>query len=186
MKLSILIPTLYSRSELFIELVNNLEEQIKTCNAENEVEIISLPDNGELTIGDKRNELIGRAKGEYVCFFDDDDEPSKDYVNQILNSLVGNPDCCSLTGVITFDGENPRVFEHSIDNKEYFEKDGIYYRPPNHLNAIKKVIAINYTFKPVNHGEDTDYSTRMCADNILQSEAKIEGVIYHYKFKPNK
>ena len=68
MKLSILIPTLFSRKEKFCNLMTILSSQ-----ANDEVEVVINRDNGEKSIGEKRNELLKEATGEYVCFVDDDD-----------------------------------------------------------------------------------------------------------------
>lgn len=183
-KLSILIPALIGRREKFNYLHKMLSEQ-KT----DEVEILVFEDSGEKTIGEKRNELMRWAKGEYVCFVDDDDEVSSDYVSKILEAIKMNPDCCSLTGVYTVNGNNPEIFEHSLKYKEWKTTIGDYpkyERPPNHLNVIKKEIAIKYSFIPVSHGEDHDWSQRIANDQALKTESIIEGVIYHYKHITNK
>jgi|SRR3990167_7922771 len=187
MKLSILIPSLISRaSEL-----NNLREKITRQCAENnlydDVEIISSVDNGELTIGEKRNELLQRAKGEYVCYIDDDDDISNEYLKLIFNKI--RPDCCSLTGVITWDGERSEIFEHSIKYREYKTNEtGIpkYERYPNHLNVIRTDIAKQFKFPEINHGEDTDFATQIFKSGLLKTESVISEILYHYKFKQNK
>jgi len=40
-----------------------------------------------MTIGAKRNQLLHRAKGDYVAFVDDDDLVSSDYVNKVLSAV---------------------------------------------------------------------------------------------------
>lgn len=188
-KLSILIPTLESRKSVYTDLRKEFHNQIAECEAFDSVEVLSVSDNGEMRIGEKRNCLLNLIRGEYFCFFDDDDEPSKDYIKKILEAIKTNPDCCSLYGVYTVNGENPELFEHSLRYKEW--KTNVtecpkYERPPNHLNVIKTEIGINYKFIPVNHGEDCDWSMRIAKDEVLKTESVIEGVIYHYKHITNK
>ena len=133
-KLSILICSLESRRAL----CNNLKLQLKEQKNE-AVEVIIYEDKGELSIGEKRNKLLKRAKGEYVCFIDDDDEISKNYINLALEGIKLGVDCCSLRGVITWDGSNSEIFEHSIKYDEYKTNDTgaiRYERYPNHLNVI--------------------------------------------------
>ncbi len=185
-KLSILIPTIPSRAESFRTLYDNLTAQSFGLP----VEICVNLDNNEKTIGEKRQELLEMSKGQYVCFIDDDDDVSKDYVQKILKAIEQEPDCTSLTGVITWDGINPEIFEHSIKYDTYKTNPKgspvIYERFPNHLNPIKRSIAIKYTFLPKNHGEDTLWASEIHKSGELKHEVKIDGVLYYYKFKPNK
>jgi glycosyltransferase involved in cell wall biosynthesis len=150
------------------------------------VEVLTHEDNGELDIGAKRNILLNRASGDYLCFIDDDDRISVDYVDQILNGIKENPDCCSLVGEITFNGKDPKMFVHSIDYNEYFEKNGVYYRPPNHLNAIRSDIAKKFVFPSLNHGEDTDWALQIRDANVLKKESKIQKTIYYYDYITEK
>lgn len=175
-KFSILICTLESRKHLLERLMKVLEPQIT-----DDVEIIVKSDNGEMAIGKKRNMLLDEANGQYVAFVDDDDLVSTDYVRKVLAAIVGNPDCCGLQGIITFQGQSPRTFIHSLKYKEWFEKNQVYYRCPNHLNPVKRELALQVKFPESNHGEDRDYSTRLFP--LLKNEYYISGVIYHYLYE---
>ncbi len=187
MKLSILIPSLISRAEQLNILRQELNRQ--AIDYAGKVEILTYTDNGEESIGRKRNELLDRAYGEYVCFIDDDDEVSKDYISKVMEAIKWTPDCCSLIGCRTVDGENPEIFEHSIRYKEYkTNKVGAvtYERYPNHLNVIKSSIAKKFRFPEISYGEDTDWATQIFESGLLKQEIEIKGVIYHYQFKSNK
>ena len=185
MKLSILIPSLHSRTDIFCNLINELHKQ-KT----NEVEIISLIDSGEMSIGEKRNELVKCAKGEYIAFVDDDDSISLNYISHLLEGIESGVDCCSLRGVITWDGIRPEIFEHSIKYNEYktnISGEAITYeRYPNHLNCIKSSIVKQFKFPEINHGEDTDFATQIFQSGLIKTEHFIDEVIYHYQYKSNK
>lgn len=187
MKLSILIPSLASRNKQLEELRLEIQKQELVYGLSGKVEVLTHVDNGELTIGQKRNELMKRAKGEYVCFVDDDDMLSKNYLKLIFEKIM--PDCCSLTGVITWDGNNPELFVHSLKYKEYKTNDHNnpkYERYPNHLNVIKRSIASKYKFPSINHGEDTDFATQLFNSGDIKNEAEIKDILYYYKFKTNK
>jgi glycosyltransferase involved in cell wall biosynthesis len=186
-KLSILIPTIESRKILLMNLLGELHKQ--TINYPGNVDVLT--ETGSGTIGAKRNKLLERATGEYICFIDDDDEVSKDYIPEILKAIESKPDCVSLRGVITWDGANPEIFEHSIKYNGYvthtIPKGGIKYeRYPNHLNAIKSEIAKQFKFPETNHGEDTDWATQVFKSGLLKKEVYIDKVLYNYKFIPNK
>lgn len=164
----------------------SLRQQIVTYKLEGKVEILVEVDEGEETIGAKRNKLLQRAAGKYVAFIDDDDSISDDYLLKVFGGINQNRDCCSLNGIITFDGSNPKVFKHSIDYKKYDEVDGEYLRFPNHLNAIKASIAKQFKFPEKNYSEDTEWATALHESGLLKTEWRIFGTIYFYKYIRNK
>lgn len=182
MKLSILIPSIAGRYYQRTDLLNALKPQLT-----NEVEVITETDRGEMSIGHKRNILLDKAKGDYVCFIDDDDMVVRNYVSLLMEGIDKGVDCCSLMGVITWDGVNPEIFEHSIKYKEYKTApptSGIKYeRYPNHLNCIKSEIAKQFRFLEINHGEDTDWATQIFKSGLLKTEHYINNVLYEYKYK---
>ena len=172
-KLSILTSTLESRSSIFQGLVRTLEAQ---CSRE--VELLANIDNGQKSIGTKRNELLSAAKGNYVVFLDDDDQVSPYYISSILQAIEDKTDCVGMEGIITLRGQKPRKFIHSIKYQDWFEKDEIYYRCPNHLNPLKRSIALEVGFLDISYQEDKDFSFRL--KNKLQTETYIDFPIYFY------
>lgn len=182
MILSILICSLEERKEY----LNRLTEKLKLQNKYEDVEICVYTDNKENSIGTKRNSLLNNAKGKYVCFIDDDDMVSDNYIDLVREGCFTDKDCISLNGVITFDGQNAKQFIHSIKYNSYFEENDIYYRPPNHLNAIKKELVKDIKFEEINYGEDTDWAMKICNLGILKTEHEIQEIIYLYIFNSNK
>lgn len=173
--LSILICSLNDRQKSLSILLSELRRQ-KT----KDIEILVESDGGEMMIGDKRNILLENSSGKYVSFIDDDDDISPDYVSKVLKAIKKEPDCCGLEGTITTNGRRPKKFIHSLQYKKWFEKNGIYYRNPNHLNAIKREIALKVGFSSKSHGEDRDFS--MAVLPYLKTEEYISGPIYFYKY----
>ena len=96
MKLSILILSITDRAEQLKKLTDELDIQIELYNLKDSVEILTEIDNKEKTIGDKRNIVKAKAKGEYICFIDDDDMVSEDYLSEIFIATESNPE------IITF------------------------------------------------------------------------------------
>lgn len=174
-----LIPSLVDRREKLESLEKHLRDQI----GDKAVEVVNMTDEGQMSIGQKRTMLLIMAKGEYVTFVDDDDSVSPDYIDKILKALESKPDCCSMTGRITFSDGYSRPFIHSlrydrwIDDHEKKE----YYRPPNHLNVVRRELALKAGFPFINSGEDRVYSSRLFP--LLNREEWIEGVLYEYKCK---
>ena len=188
-KLSILIPTIPERKEMFDKLKYKLFNQ-KQLFPELMVEVL-FDNRTDVSIGTKRNALLSDSKGEYVAFIDDDDDISDDYLIDIINALESKPDCVSLRGVITWDGTNPEIFEHSLRYPAYVTHtlpvNGIKYeRYPNHLNTIKASIAKQFKFPEINFGEDSDWAKQIHDSGLINTEVYIDKVLYHYLFKPNK
>lgn len=203
--LSILIPTTPDREDFFKNIFKQVHDQ---CHGfcENEYlpygsdtsiqfyrhsnafyELLTFCDNKKYSIGFKRNELMRISKGKYVAFIDDDDRISDNYFNFIIPGMESGADCCSLKGIITEDGQNPLVFEHSIKYKEYkTNHEGMpvrYERFPNHLNCIKSSIAKQFKFPEKNHGEDTDWATQIFKSGLIKTEHYIEEILYYYDWR---
>lgn len=181
MKLSILIPTISKRSSMLSVLLDELSRQ----KGHYEIEVILDRTEGVAT-GIKRNTLLKEATGEYVCFIDDDDAVSHRYLELIFAGIASNPDCLSLVGEMTTNGSNPHRFIHSLKYNSYFEKDGVYYRPPNHLNVIRTDIAKRFEFPAKTFGEDTDWAMQICNARVLKTQVEIDEVLYYYKYVSNK
>jgi glycosyltransferase involved in cell wall biosynthesis len=175
-KLSILIPSLHSRKAVLDELLAVLNPQ-----KVDGVEVVVVPDEGQMSIGQKRNMLLTQSKGEYVAFVDDDDMVPTDYVARILKALETNPDCTSLTGKIVFSDGYSRPFIHSLRYDRWIDdhQGKVYYRPPNHLNAVRREIAVRVGFPPWNSGEDRYFSHHIRP--LLKREEWIDGTLYEYK-----
>jgi hypothetical protein len=184
MQLSILIASTLVRHEMLAKLTAYLRDQMRLYPRE--VELLVEIDDGEISIGEKRQKLLERAVGHFVAFVDDDDWVSHDYVRKILDAIDRQPeaDCVSLRGIITTNGADPRFFDHSIDNPVWEERDGEYKRSPNHLNPVRREIALAVGFPLISFGEDKIYSDGIQAR--IKSEAKTEGVLYHYWYRTKK
>ena len=188
-KLSILICTLPSRVDSFERLKSKLNTQAEENNLQDYIEILSNSDES-ISIGNKRNLLLQESKGLYVCFIDDDDDVADCYLEELSKVVESNKDCASLKGIITWDGERPEIFEHSIKYKEY--KNGlrnqevVYERYPNHLNCIKSEIAKQISFTDTNFSEDTDYANMLFASGLIQTEFTIDKILYYYLYARKK
>ncbi|WP_412070326.1 hypothetical protein [Rubrivirga sp. IMCC43871] len=183
MLLSILIPTLEERAESFAFIHAKLTRQIREGGLEDEVEVLSLVDGGELPTGVKRNLLMEKARGRFVASVDDDDDVHGHYVALIVEAIRATPDvdCVGIQGRVTFREHTSRRFVYSIRYGEYRTRGGVYERPPHHLNPIRADIARQYPFEPVRTSEDSDWALRLSRDGALQTEVFIDDVLYHYR-----
>lgn len=186
-KLSILICTMISRERYLERLIKILKAQRRR-----EVEVIINKDNGEKSIGQKRNELIGKATGEYICFIDDDDIVVDTYIDSILYCInKSSPDVVGFELDYFVDDKLTGKAFHSIKYNSWFEQPDdvnkgqmLYYRNPNHLNPIKSVLIPDKIFPEINNGEDRVYSMSLLP--LLKSEEYIDKSMYRYLFRTNK
>lgn len=184
--LAILICHLPERYDYMKRLSAILDPQLQ----KHKNNVVCLSDDSRYKkIGKKRNDLVQRAieaKAKYFCFIDDDDRVSTNYIDLLMEGIHKDVDCCSLNGIITFDGQNPKPFIHSLKYDYYFEKENVYYRPPNHLNVVRTEIARQFPFPEKNHGEDTEWAMQMCLARVLKTEHEIKQTIYYYDFRSKK
>ena len=178
---SILICALQERVRACNFLLQKLRGQITKVNLASEIEVIKFCDNRERTVGTKRNQLVEKARGKYISFIDDDDDISDDYIRLLYQGLKQDLDCVSLVGLITTNGKNSQRFVHSIQYKEYTKQNGVYYRPPNHLNVTKRDLVINFKFPEKNFSEDFDWSMAISRAGVLKTEARITKPYYFYR-----
>ena len=186
--LSILILTIEGRESLLERLLNEFGRQIKKYGLSDDIEIlISKDKSGEHKIGWKRNLLLSYCNGLWEQFWDDDDMPCEDYLLLAITSLKTNtPDVLALEGIMTTDGVNPRFFHNSLSHLEWFEKNSIFYRPPNHLNPIRSAIAKSFKFQEINEGEDKQWSMDVAKSQVLKTESSIGKPYYFYNYASKK
>lgn len=185
-KISILIPSIVERSDSFKALKFDLQQQRSKLENPLDIQILTLVDNKERSIGFKRNWLVEHAAGEYMCFIDDDDIVHEKYIEILLAATKTGADCCSFIGEYFQDGKFDRLFYHSLKYNRWYDDALGYYRYPNHLNCIKRDLVKDIFFPETNFGEDHNWSTTVHSLGRLQTEAEIPMPIYKYMFKSKK
>lgn len=181
MKLSILIPSLYSRFEFLSKLLACISVQNKVCL--NQTEILINTDNTAKSIGQKRNELLQSANGEYSVFIDDDDTISEDYLLRIFEGINKGVDHIGISMMYKPDNGAHKLVKCSRDYA-WCEKDNIYYRSAQHVCPIKTSIAKQVVFPLTNFGEDKVFSDLI--NPLIKTEHLIDTPIYFYNYRSNK
>ena len=124
--LTICIPSLATRAPLLARLLACLGRQPRA----GDVEILIAVDDGQVTTGAKRNQLVAAARGAYVCHVDDDDLVAPDYLACILEAIEVHPGVDAVyvrgqrrivdgaeAGVLTFDyGRPPNANGRIVDD----------------------------------------------------------------------
>lgn len=173
-KLSILIATLGRRNEKFHGLLNQLLPQLDDTLGE--VEVVAYWNNGEKSIGEIRQALLREAKGDYVCFVDDDDMIADDYCIQILNAL--GKDYVGFKVQLYNDGKRMPVSYHSLKYEKWSQDWEGYYRNVTHLNPIRREIALKGKFSRDGAGEDHSWAEMVAP--YTKTENFIDKVLYFY------
>ncbi len=134
-----------------------------------------------VTTGEKRNKLLARAKSDFVCSVDDDDMLDWNYVSRILGAIKENPDIdvVGMEGMLLRPGESQgKLFIHSIENESWSETPEAYLRYANHLNPIKRELALAAGFPHLVFAEDKGFSDRV--KPMLKKQVHLKSPIYFY------
>ncbi len=184
MWLTICIATVPERRAQLEWLLEELYAQI-VRDAPRQVEIVV--DVGTGNIGEKRQRMLERAKGHFVAHIDDDDWVSHDYVVRVVGALRENPDadCTSLVGTMTAFGNLPQKFENDIKYTEWKQEGMTHLRMPNHLNAVKRELALQVGFVSATKGEDHEFSKALRP--LLKKQASTgDAPLYLYYYWPKQ
>lgn len=140
------------------------------------MEILVDGDVGDISIGEKRNNLLKRAKGDYVCFIDDDDMVPDYYVEEILKAIETGPDCVGFNGaIVSQEGKRDLVSYRMGITK--VDRDGQWFRAGiGHLSPVKREIALSAMFPEVNSAEDVEYA------KLIQPKLKTQVVIDRFMY----
>lgn len=213
MKLSILIATMPSREEALADLLkwlgvdhtivewypHELGSLERRSDEAHGVEVLTYKtppydkkDEG-LSYGGKRNVLMAAAKGDYVAFFDDDDQPHPKYIDRILTAIEQRPDVVGFKVACygyANDCKSPEIMEPADVSIRYNgwanDQNGFkYVRFPHHLAPTKREHAMAIGYRG-HRGEDHDYSMRMQASGRLKTEVHIDEFLYIYRFNAKK
>ena len=184
--LSILICTLPERKELYEFIDKKLSKQILDLGVFAKQVEMCTHNSITMTTGAKRNALLEMSQGQFIVFVDDDDDVSDDYVEKIFFTILKHPyiDCIGIEGIITTDGLQQKNWIISIDCKDWYEENDVYFRTPNHISPVRRELALKAGFPDVTYAEDREYSRRLFP--LCKNEAKIKGPLYHYKYISNK
>lgn len=180
MTLSILICSLPERATQCARLVDFLNR-----HNPGGAEILTDPSPRNVPTGQKRNSLIARSSGAYFSFIDDDDEVFDYYIRRMLSAMESSPDVVTFNGWMTTDGGNRKDFTIKLGEK-YEERNGRYYRFPNHLCAFRKEAIRGIQFPNIWVQEDYQWAKAINDRKLLKTEVHIEEPMYHYKFLSKK
>jgi hypothetical protein len=175
--LSVLIPTLFERRAKCEQLKESIREKFARLCPGLRLEIAEAVDNRDQSVGLKRRYLLENAKGKYSAFIDDDDEVTDAYFEDFAACFHAGHDVMRIRGQMS-----EYTFTHSVDyplnGKMYV--DGVFVRPPNHLNPMLNDIAKLISFEDATNGEDLKWTIGLAKTGLLRSETRSEPTRIHY------
>lgn len=192
-KLSILIPALAERRSMLSDLLNSLYEQREMCGAY--VEILVRENVGpEEPQGTTMNRLMDMARGEYLCFIEDDDQVCGCYLESILAALASNPD------VVTFDAlrtDLAEVWRFRVDSRNGTRPiaglpNGVEMTA-NHFCVWNTKIARSIRWPDMSWRQSIERNGKgvdqVWYDNVIRThpgmrEVSIERILYLYRYHP--
>jgi len=179
--LSILIPTVKERAEQFHKLRQYIYRQLVDHELTDNVEILFLQDDKEMSIGEKRNKLYRMAHGAYSWQIDDDDWLHPEAIPYICDELrFEEVDCVGFKELCIFDGKRVESSNFSIkyggwaDNQDGFN----HVRTPFFKTPIKTRLCLQCPIPPIRFGEDHEFAKAIYP--LLEKEAYVDEFIYHY------
>ena len=186
MILSILIPTIPDRSQMFSRLYTEVMNQVTYLRTVHPtiagIEVLiddtkRFLDGGQ-SIGMKRNSLVLRATGKYLCFLDDDESISPNYVETLARLCAEDKDVCTFRNITKL-FNYWMVVDMSLSNP--INEDampGIIKRRPWHICPVRTEYAQLHEFQNSNYGEDWQWFERVLAH--CKTEAHSEYIIHQY------
>ena len=180
--LSVLIATTLDRRKMFENLLARFESLRSNLKNPNVVEIIWEEDNKEISIGKKRQILLESANNDYIVFFDSDDMPRENYLQDILDAIQKKPDCVGFLIQMTTNGQDPKLCCHSLKypiwsaNIEGYD----FVRNVTHFNPVKRDLALQVGFQDMRFGEDKEYSDKLTL--LCKEEVFIDKILFDYQY----
>lgn len=181
--LTLLIATLGQRRLSLIRLLGGLMPQVDAQAGR--VGVMAYWDNGQLHVADKRQALVEATTTDYLCFIDDDDTVSEDYIAAILGALDARPDFVGFWMMVYEDGRPQRRAELSLRHDGWFNGPQHYCRDITHENPMRTAIAQRADFRSKSPGEAEDTAWAGQLRGLLKTEVFIDRVLYHYWYSPS-
>lgn len=185
--LSILIPSIPSRSNqldnLLMELYCQHDDFQKYHYTLGKAEFIFDDSkrflDGGLSIGKKRESLVGRADGKYLCFLDDDETIAPNYLETLMRLCSENKDVCTFRNISKLDNFW-MVIDMSLNHasNEQASPTNIIKRRPWHICPVRTKWAKMFSFQDISYGEDWQWFERVLTQ--CYTEAKTDAIIHQY------
>lgn len=186
--LSILIPTIPERGDMFTKLYNEVMNQVAYMRTVHpslgDVEVL-VDDSkrfldGGLSIGKKREALVKRAKGKYLCFLDDDEWISGNYVESIMRMGQNDKDVITFRSFCRLE-----TFSMVVDMSIHYPGNDeatpnfTIFRRPWHVCPVRSLFAKLHDFEDTSYGEDWQWFKKVL--DHCTTEEKTYAILHEYR-----
>jgi len=177
------VPTIPSRSALFVRLMDRLLPQLD--EHEGRVTVLAWRNMGRPHLGPLRDAMLADAPGEYVSFIDDDDLVPDYYVAEVVKALAGRPDHVGFLLEYTSEQEGHppgrEIVDHSLRHGRWHRNcEGQLVRDFTHIDPIRRDLALHGQFARAKKGRAEDRMWVKQVRGWLRTEAYIDKIMYHY------
>jgi hypothetical protein len=205
---SILILTMPPRAAMLARLMDVLEPQVKAANSgvqaqrdagpnramregtaersgfPEKVELIIRESDANLPVGENREALRQRARGEYISFLDDDDLVPPHFVERILPCLDG-VDYVGFNQEQHIDGAFICIERRSLRFGRVGRIGAERFRDISHINPMRRelALAVPMTGWPA---EDIRWADEIRKLSIVRTEHYLDETLYYYLTRTRK
>lgn len=139
----LLIASIPHRHETLLELLADLDRQIRGYDAMTQAGVILYRDNLTVPYGDKTQALTLASTADYVSCIDDDDLLAPDGMARILDALDTWPDYVGFAVAWTKDGVPQIPVEHSLRHPRWENGETMLLRSVMQFNPIRRELALD-------------------------------------------
>lgn len=177
---SILILTISGRAAKFRRLLDNLLPQ---AEAHPGVEVVALYTHNDIPVPEAREAMVRDARGEWLCFVDDDDSVPEDYVPVIAGAFRNDIQAVGFNVLVFRNGELYGPAYHGLQYGPAWHEDGQnMYRDWTLLNPVRTAIAQQASFlRGRDVGEDFDFRSQVIEH--IHRDAYIPQFMYLYRWE---
>jgi len=145
------------------------------------VEVLIELDAGQVPSGRKRQSLLERSQGTYVCYVDDDDTVADWYITRLLEGIASDPDVVTFNLNYLESGRITEIWRFGLwPNQRQAGRMCV-----NHLCAWRREIATRVAWCPaLGYGDVTLWFEPLFASGLIETEHHIEESLYHYFYEP--
>jgi hypothetical protein len=181
--LSILIPSIPSRHEMLQSMLAKLNSQNKDFEMLGVVEFIYDDSpaflDGGLSIGKKRQSLVERASGKYLCFLDDDESIAPNYVESLLRLCNHDMDVCTFRAIAKLNSAWGLIdMRLAYKVNDQFTPEHTVRRPPWHMCPVRSEFAKLHEFEDISNAEDSRWFEQVLTR--CTTESHTDKILFQY------
>lgn len=185
--LSILTPSIPKYHWMLYELREELNKQVSELNRQHPtLGVVTHVINesapyleGGLSIGNKRQALVDKASGKYLCFLDVDDDLAPNYVETLVRLCHTDKDVVTFRSFIKNDFYWSVVDMRLGNTNEEATPDRIVKRNAWHICPVKSKYAKMYKFEDSNYSEDWTWMEKVLKH--CETEAHTDQILHSYQ-----